>query len=88
MSTYNGVVPSVQYPACVGALIGRVEGTRVRPATLKPDREDVPLTVVGRTIVDNLEWGQQEVNVHVSTYNTTCKLHVHVHVHVYHIIHV
>ena len=60
--TYNGVVPSVQYPACVGALVSRVEGARVRPATLKPDWEDVPLTVVGWTIVDDLEWGQQEVN--------------------------
>ena len=68
MSTYNGIIPSVQYPACVGALVGRVEGARVRAATLETDWEDVPLTVVGRTIVDDLEWGQQEVNV--STYNT------------------
>ena len=84
MSTYNRVIPSVQYPACVGAFIGRVEGARVRSATLESDWEDVPLTVVGWTIVDDLKWGQQEMNVHISTYNTTCKLHVHVHVHVYH----
>ena len=68
MSTYNGIIPSVQYPACVGALVGRVEGARVCAATLETDWEDVPLTVVGWTIVDDLEWGQQEVNV--STYNT------------------
>jgi hypothetical protein len=55
--TYNGVVSPVQNLARVGALVRRVEGAGVSAATLKADWEDVPLTVVGRTIGDDLEGG-------------------------------
>jgi hypothetical protein len=53
--TYNGVVSPIKDLARVGALVCRVEGAGVRAATLKADGEDVSLTVVGRTIGDDLE---------------------------------
>ena len=57
--TYDRVVSTVQYSAGVGTLGGRVEGAGVRTAALKTNREEVSLTVVGWTIIDDLEREQR-----------------------------
>ena len=60
LQTYNGVISAVQYPTGVGTLVDGVEGTGVGTAALEADGEEIPLAMVSRTVVDDLEGWEQK----------------------------
>ena len=76
LKTYDRVVSAVQYPACVGTLVCGVEGAGVSAATLKTNWEEVSFTVVGRAIVDDLEWREQRGEHNYCEWNYCTYIHV------------